>query len=224
MRGVPARILAPSVPAGPTTPVLALLPGAGGYNKDAGLPLSCAPVPCWHAVFNIEGKAKARTPRCTPVLLRHLRCVCARQKIILVGFSRVGAWVIDRAQEHSEFFDAAISLAGYPWTLEPFTSRHEACVRNFTQTGPASRDFLGPRFHARDSQPSESPNNPISPNLLPTPTKEIRHVIETVVYFQGITAVIGPDNMESSWGHHGVIMGSFGGGDPSLCRHPSNAT
>ena len=107
--------------------VLVILPGAGGFTKRTHYPVGKAPKPCWTVVLDVEGKFKKRTPTYLEALLRYLKGVInINSDVVIIGFSRGAAWVVDVALENADLFDAAIALAPYPWTKQPTDNMHEA--------------------------------------------------------------------------------------------------
>ena len=51
-----------------------------------------------------------------------------KNKIMLVGFSRGAAWIIDLVQTQAANIDAAVAFAGYPWTKDPIENEREARI------------------------------------------------------------------------------------------------
>ena len=108
-------------------PVVVNIAGAGG----AGTPeFNKTPRPSWAVMIAQGGNHKVRTPAYLRELLRYLRTVTARSnnKILLFGFSRGGAWIVDCALSYAEYFDTAIACAPYPWTKGTWENDQEARV------------------------------------------------------------------------------------------------
>ena len=112
----------------PGAPLLLFLPGAGGETKLENLPLGRAPKPCWQFVLNLPGKHKIRTPTSLISVLQIMRqwTVGTANTIVVLGFSRGAAWVLDLCLEHAHLIDGAIAIAPYPWTKHREQNQHEA--------------------------------------------------------------------------------------------------
>jgi pimeloyl-ACP methyl ester carboxylesterase len=110
------------------SPVLVLLPGAGGWYKLSDVPLQKAPCPCWHVVFHAGGRHKVRKPDYVHLFLTQIRFWTREtgNKIIVLGYSRGAAWIVDLVRDNAACLDAAIALAPYPWTSCPHSNKHEA--------------------------------------------------------------------------------------------------
>ena len=69
-----------------------------------------------------------RTPSFVRVFLELLRMCTAehRNTVVLVGFSRGAAWVVDLALTDAKLVDAVIAIAPYPWTRQPSDNHSEA--------------------------------------------------------------------------------------------------
>ena len=79
-------------------------------------------------------KATRRYPRQTICsVLAWLRSITQQRQntIVLVGFSRGAAWIIDLMQTQAANIDAAVAFAGYPWTCDTWQNQNEA--RNLMQ-------------------------------------------------------------------------------------------
>ena len=118
----------PSRSPGDGAPVAVFIAGAGGLYKGQLPAFAKAPLPLWAVVIDLPGNAKVRTPPWLVPLLRHLRAITtpSRNAILMIGFSRGGAWLIDCALQAADCIDAAIACAGYPWTKCEWTNENEA--------------------------------------------------------------------------------------------------
>ena len=109
-------------------PVVVYIPGAGGLWDDKALNYQNTPVPSWAVVWNVPGTHRVRTPSYMPSFLEWLRKLTkqTQNKIIVVGFSRGAAWIIDLVQTQAENIDAAVAFAGYPWTKDKWENERES--------------------------------------------------------------------------------------------------
>ena len=117
-----------------SAPVVVYISGAGGLWKNEIPHYQKTPRPSWAVVFNVQGNSKVRTPDYMCSVLAWLRRSITQQrqnKIILVGFSRGAAWIIDLMQTQAANIDAAVAFAGYPWISDAWEDEHEA--RNLLQ-------------------------------------------------------------------------------------------
>merc|ERR1712018_469263 len=88
------------------------------------------PRPSWAVMLAPAGKNNVRTPTYLGELLKYLRTVAARFKnrIMLIGFSRGAAWILDCALTVAAYVDAAVAFAPYPWTKCQWENESEARV------------------------------------------------------------------------------------------------
>ena len=108
--------------------VVVYIPGAGGLWNNMAPNYQKTPVPSWAVVWNVPGNYKVRTPLYMSSFLVWLRKLTqhTQNKIILVGFSRGAAWIIDLVQTQAANIDAAVAFAGYPWAKEPWENERES--------------------------------------------------------------------------------------------------
>ena len=119
-------IYAPTTPNIMSAPVVVYIAGAGG--KGAIPNYKNTPVPSWAVVFDVHVIGGGSTPTYLACFLVWLRSITqqTQNKIILVGFSRGAAWIIDLVQTQAANIDAAVALAGYPWTKDIWDNEREA--------------------------------------------------------------------------------------------------
>ena len=108
----------PSRNPGDGAPVVVFIAGSGGLYKNELPFFSKAPLPCWAVVLAPPGKRRVRTPSWLYSLLGQLRAITkpSKNSILLVGFSRGAAWIVDCVMNSADYVDAAIMFAPYPWT------------------------------------------------------------------------------------------------------------
>ena len=126
VRGTPSTFTRPAPQI--CVSVVVYISGAGGLSTHIAPNYQNTPVPSWAVVWNVAGKYKIRTPSYMSTFLLWLRKLTqhTHNKIILVGFSRGAAWIIDLVQTQAANIDAAVAFAGYPWTKEPWENEREA--------------------------------------------------------------------------------------------------
>jgi hypothetical protein len=109
-------------------PIVVYIPGAGVLNQKMGNQTYNTPSPSWSVILNVPGIHRFRTPDCHIEALAFLRRVTetSRNYIVVIGFSRGAAWVVDICKEDVDKCDAAIALAPYPWTKCAFQNAAEA--------------------------------------------------------------------------------------------------
>ena len=109
-------------------PIVVYIPGAGGLDKKLSSQMRITPLPSWSVIFSVAGNYRVRTPDYLIQALAFLRRVTAsaRNFIVICGMSRGGAWILDILKENVDKCDAAIALAPYPWTKDPWNNEVEA--------------------------------------------------------------------------------------------------
>jgi hypothetical protein len=116
-------------------PIVVYIPGAGVLNQKMGSETFNTPSPSWSVILNVPGIHSFRTPDCLIEALAFLRRVTeiSRNYIVVIGFSRGAAWVLDICKEDVDKCDVAIALAPYPWTKCAFQNAAEAKILMMVQ-------------------------------------------------------------------------------------------
>jgi hypothetical protein len=110
--------------------VFFVLPGAGVEIKTLRDMCGKAPAPSWWVLCDVGDKgnklganaiaAKRRMPVFVPELLGKVKqWAGTARKVIVIGFSRGGAWGLDLVLKHHADLDAAVLIAAYPHTKNP---------------------------------------------------------------------------------------------------------